>query len=234
MGEPAKFFLYTHKTTIVLIENVELISPSRQVYSIRSDNFMVYNLLSIKANISEVILSSNPLNTSFQLNTCNLQNGTWVYNITWQESSLQPYFLQVLVTPKSITSPIVRGNFRVYRQHSGSPLILLVEVKRGTYPVLGAKVEVVVSKTESNGSIGYSETFELLDTGSGDPDITKGDGVYTRYYSAARGGPGVYTFQVVVSDNGNNAYTWKTSFNYNSEYIIIIVHMIVCKICAIK
>ena len=145
-----------------------------------------------------------------------------MYNITWKERSLQPYFLQVFVTPKSITSPIVRGNFRVYRQYFGSPLILLAEVKRGTYPVLGAKVEVAVWKTESNGSVAYSETFELFDTGSGDPDITKGDGVYTRYYNAARGGQGVYMFQVVVSDNGNTAYTWKTSFNYNSEYAILI------------
>lgn len=74
-------------------------------------------------------------------------------------------------------------------------------------PVLHAKVEVLVSKSESNGSIVYTDKFELLDTGNGDPDITKGDGVYTRYFSAAAGGPGVYTFEVTVSDNGNTAYS---------------------------
>lgn len=38
----------------------------------------------------------------------------------------------------------------------------------------------------------------------------KGDGIYSRYFSPAVGGPGVYTFEVTVSDNGNTAYTWKT------------------------
>ena len=71
MGEPAKFLLYTHTTTIELIKSMELISPSRQVYSKRSEDLIVYNLLNIRANISEVILSSNQLDSSLKLNACN-------------------------------------------------------------------------------------------------------------------------------------------------------------------
>jgi hypothetical protein len=41
-------------------------------------------------------------------------------------------------------------------------------VKRGDYPVLGAKVEVTAIYPASNvSSILYKEKFELLDTGSG-------------------------------------------------------------------
>lgn len=71
---------------------------------------------------------------------------------------------------------------------------------------MGAKVEVLVTRSETNGTT-YSNRLELLDTGSGDPDITKGDGIYSRYFRAADGGPGVYTFEVIVTDNGNTAYS---------------------------
>jgi len=46
-------------------------------------------------------------------------------------------------------------------------VILYAEVKRGLWPVLGARVEVIVQKRSSNHSIRYRERFELLDTGSG-------------------------------------------------------------------
>lgn len=40
-----------------------------------------------------------------------------------------------------------------------------------------------------------------------DPDITKGDGVYSRYFSALS--EGMHTFEIVVMDNGNTAYSWQ-------------------------
>lgn len=120
-----------------------------------------------------------------------------------------------MATPRSIAAPVVRAKFWTHRNQMGSPLILLAEVKRGEIPVLGAKVEVIVTKT--NGTVMYSERFELLDTGSGDPDITKGDGVYTRYFSPASGGPGIYMFEAVVTDNGNTAYSSQDPSNYNCK-----------------
>lgn len=116
-----------------------------------------------------------------------------------------------MATPTSKTADVVRARFWTRRNQPGGPLILLTEVKKGDFPIMSAKVEVRVSKLESNGSILYEEHFELLDSGSGDPDITKGDGIYTRYFSANNGGPGLYTFEVTVSDNGNTAYTWPSS-----------------------
>jgi hypothetical protein len=43
----------------------------------------------------------------------------------------------------------------------------MLQVKRGDYPVLGAKVEVTAIYPASNISSLRSEKFELLDTGSG-------------------------------------------------------------------
>jgi hypothetical protein len=52
----------------------------------------------------------------------------------------------------------------------------------------------------------------LLDTGSGDPDITKGDGVYSKYINADEfGGAGVFQFDITVTDNGNTAYSFGDS-----------------------
>lgn len=116
---------------------------------------------------------------------------------------------------------VVRANFRMHRNSPGHPLILLAEVKNGDLPILGAKVEVVVTKPESNSSMIHKSKIELLDTGAGDPDITKGDGVYTRYFSAAEWGPGLYTFEVVVTDNGNTAYTWTESSRNNGKNCIL-------------
>lgn len=47
------------------------------------------------------------------------------------------------------------------------PVILYVEVKRGNWPVLGARVEVTVTKRTENDTNKYRERFELLDSGSG-------------------------------------------------------------------
>lgn len=50
-----------------------------------------------------------------------------------------------------------------------------------------------------------------------DPDIMKGDGIYSRYFNPMIGGPGIYTFEITVSDSGSNAYTWQHSTHRNTE-----------------
>lgn len=47
-------------------------------------------------------------------------------------------------------------------------VLYVLQVKRGDYPVLGAKVEVTAMYPASNvSSVLYKEKFDLLDTGSG-------------------------------------------------------------------
>lgn len=45
----------------------------------------------------------------------------------------------------------------------------------------------------------------------------KGDGIYSRYFNPMIGGPGIYTFEITVSDSGSNAYTWQHSSHKNFE-----------------
>lgn len=191
LGKPSQFTFFTYNSVTPLIRSLKLISPSHQAFTERNDRFIDFKMIGLTANISET--------------------GTWTYVVEPYPGNPQPHFLQVTATPISPTSPVVRARFWTHRNQDNGPLILLVEVKKGELPVLGAKVEVTVTKPEINGSYPHKNTFELLDTGSGDPDITKGDGVYTRYFNAGDNGPGLYNFEVIVDDNGNTAYTWTES-----------------------
>ncbi|XP_014279216.1 calcium-activated chloride channel regulator 1 [Halyomorpha halys] len=196
LGEPAKFTVLAHNTENPLIRSITLVSPSHRVYSTRSDALLSLKLLTVPANINET--------------------GTWTYTIERFPGSPQPHYVQVMATPRSVSAPVVHA--RLYTARTQDDLILYTEVKRGDYPVLGAKVEVSVSKQGINGSL-HRERFELMDTGSGDPDLMKGDGVYTRYFSASMGGTGDYTFEVTVTDNGNTAYTWQYGHQYEGPLI---------------
>lgn len=79
------------------------------------------------------------------------------------------------------------------------------EVKKDLAPVLSARVEVQVMKLESNGSVAFNDKFDLTDSGGGDPDVTRGDGIYSRYFAPTESG--IYNFEVTVTDNGNTAYS---------------------------
>ncbi|KAJ8927304.1 hypothetical protein NQ314_020254, partial [Rhamnusium bicolor] len=197
MGEPAEFTFYTHNTVTPLIKGLRLISPSHQTFANRNDKFIDFKMITLKANISET--------------------GTWTYIVEPYPGNPQPHFLQVMATPRSPLVPVIRANFRTRRNAPGGTLILLAEVKYGDLPILGAKVEITVYKPEVNGSMAHKSKIELLDTGAGDPDITKGDGVYTRYFNAGEWGAGLYTFEAVISDNGNTAYTWTDSSRNNED-----------------
>ncbi|GLV34560.1 hypothetical protein CBL_09041 [Carabus blaptoides fortunei] len=187
IGEPARFALYTHNVDSPLIRSLTLTSPSQVHYQAKSDSLLSVKIITIAASINET--------------------GTWTYKVERFSGNPQPHFIQVTATPRTSSSAVVRTKFWTGRNQPGGPLVLYAEVKKNERPVMGAKVEVTVSRPEYNGSTSHSEKFDLLDTGSGDPDVTKGDGIYTRYFSAGlAGGPGMYTFEVMVTDNGNTAY----------------------------
>ncbi|BES87543.1 Ca-activated cl channel protein [Nesidiocoris tenuis] len=196
LGEPAKFTVLTHNTENPLIRSITLVSPSHRVYSTRSDALLSLKLLNVPANINET--------------------GTWTYTIERFPGSPQPHYVQVLATPRSHSAPVVSA--RLFTTQTAQGLILYTEVKRGDFPILGAKVEVTVTKLGINSST-HREKFELMDTGSGDPDLMKGDGIYSRYFSACVGGSGEYTFEVTVSDNGNTAYTWQYGHQYEGPLV---------------
>lgn len=205
MGSPANFLIYTHSAEIPLINSVNLNSPSGYVYSKRSDE-----RLSVKQMIIEA-----PIN----------ETGTWSYTIDRFNGNPQPHFVQVKATVrKSSTSAITirawidenqKRTINSYGHNSGHPIIVYVEVKKGHLPVSEALVEMTVTRPETRCETANKcqQTIRILDTGSGDPDVTKGDGIYTRYFNPSTSGSGVYQFDIQVTDNGNTAYSLPDGYN---------------------
>ncbi|KAL1497887.1 hypothetical protein ABEB36_008773 [Hypothenemus hampei] len=194
MTEPAKFIFFTYHNYAPLFKGLKLTSPSNHVYDTRTDVYIDFKMITLNANLSE--------------------SGTWTYNVEPYPGNPQPHYLQVTATPNSVYVPVVRTYFRIHKLNPGL-FILLSEAKYGDLPILGAKIEISIYKTGINDTSPQKSIVYLLDSGSGDPDITKGDGVYTRYFSPEE--PGRYTFEAVVTNNDNTAYTWSVSKNFDEK-----------------
>ncbi|CAD7094161.1 unnamed protein product [Hermetia illucens] len=206
MSTPSGFFIYTHNVEVPLIQNVKLTSPGGITYGTRSDQRIPVKQITIIASVN--------------------QTGPWSYRIERFNGNPQPHYVQVLATPRSTTNSIVQTRAWIRKSEFGGPFVLYCEVKRGGYPVHSAYVEVRITRPtlQCNYTNNCEEKLKLLDTGSGDPDITKGDGVYSRYFSTAISGPGMYRFDILVDDNGNTAY----ALPLNSEIIPTGSHKMVC------
>ncbi|KAL1379017.1 hypothetical protein pipiens_015208 [Culex pipiens pipiens] len=200
MGPPAYFFVYVHNPEYPLIASIKLTSPSGIVYSSRSDARSLVKQLMVSATLNET--------------------GSWSYKIDRFNGNPQPHFVQVIATPRSKYAPTIQARSWI-RQRNGGPPIIYAEVKKGDLPIIGALVEVVVTRPDGICPAGSGnecrQKFRLLDSGSGDPDITRNDGIYSRYFNADDfGGAGAYQFEVTATDNGNMAYTRSESVLKNA------------------
>lgn len=187
MGEPAYFFVYTHRGDSPMISTFTLTSPNGVTYSTKSDARISVKQLTLQTSINET--------------------GTWTYFIKRDNGYPQPHYVQVLATPRSSNGNVIRARAWIRRSDIGGPIRIYAEVKKGDLPIRSAHVEVTMTNFQCNATYDCSKTFRLLDTGSGDPDITKGDGIYSRYFSAVETGSGIYNFEISVTDNGNTAYS---------------------------
>ena len=76
------------------------------------------------------------------------------------------------------------------------PVIIWTRVTRRGDPIIGALVEADIT-----GPGGFSDHVMMTDTGTGYPDITGSDGVYTGYLSSLAPDPGQYSVRILVSDH---------------------------------
>ena len=89
------------------------------------------------------------------------------------------------------------------------PIVIHLKVKSGEMPVLDARVRATIQFTggESNQDSSNTVVIDLLDNGNSDPDITKGDGVYSRYFGKYFRGAGTYSVSLSVDAMNGMAYT---------------------------
>ncbi|CAL4114645.1 unnamed protein product [Meganyctiphanes norvegica] len=116
------------------------------------------------------------------------ERGVWAYELENHATSHQSLYIQVTGTESEAN----KINLRVWtnKDHNAknkteplSPTIIYAEVKDGMLPVLNAKVVAKLKRlgTDTSGNTYPAVYIHLLDSGLGDPDITGGDGVYSRY-----------------------------------------------------
>ncbi|XP_046653735.1 calcium-activated chloride channel regulator 1-like isoform X2 [Daphnia pulicaria] len=97
---------------------------------------------------------------------------------------------------------------------SQTPILLYAEVRRGLSPVLDAKVTALVYPPRGQDNNGTTTSHhppagpfvvQLFDKGTGDPDITRADGIYSAYFTRAVDEPGHYAVTIQVTDNSRRA-----------------------------
>ena len=87
-------------------------------------------------------------------------------------------------------------------------LIIYAKLSKGVFPVTNANVVAKIFRPGGQKSSGVV-SLTLRDNGSGDPDITSGDGIYSAYFSDYSTVPGFYSIQVTADDNKGQAKTPK-------------------------
>jgi len=87
-----------------------------------------------------------------------------------------------------------------------APIILYAEVKLGHAPVVDASVVAEIHAINQTGHVMPSFDLPLYDSGNGDPDLRKQDGIYSRYLTTFPGAEGRYTINIRVNDNHGKAF----------------------------
>ena len=85
-----------------------------------------------------------------------------------------------------------------------TPVIVYAKVTKGQdLPVMNAKVTAIVQRP------GSADVYEvdLIDNGTGYPDITNGDGIYSAYFTGFTTSQGLYSLDIRVTHNEGSAST---------------------------
>ena len=157
------------------------------------------------------------------------KSGVWMYSFDRRSISHQSHFVKVTSksrlrssTPQYQRGPISAQLKIVAPVERDAPFILLATVKSGEMPVLDARVRATIqfngvessaaasaaasAGAQDSGS-SNSVVIDLLDNGNSDPDMTKGDGVYSRYFGKYFRGAGTYSVSLSVDAMNGMAYT---------------------------
>lgn len=87
------------------------------------------------------------------------------------------------------------------------PVVLYAEVRQGRMPVRGARVVAEVTRPGSDKKV----EVLLRDSGTGYPDLTRGDGIYSAYFVDFTSDPGLYSITIRADHNDGEASIPKAS-----------------------
>ncbi|TRY76241.1 hypothetical protein TCAL_07999 [Tigriopus californicus] len=92
---------------------------------------------------------------------------------------------------------------------AANPIKLFAEVKLNGAPVIDARVVAHIQGLNHVGQLTDVISIPLYDSGHGDPDLKRDDGIYSRYLTDLSGGEGRYSVTLVVDDNEERAFSFQ-------------------------
>lgn len=138
-------------------------------------------------------LTAQPFNVQ-QFKIQNASAGQWTLRIKPETSMPNPVKLEVWLQTSSIADPPVTISAWLSSEFSNvdpsKPFLIYAEVRKGSNPIRFVSVTATVVDPEGN----LTELL-LVDNGAGIPDITAGDGIYSRYFTGFSK-KGLYTLSV--------------------------------------
>ncbi|XP_075615964.1 calcium-activated chloride channel regulator 1 isoform X2 [Balearica regulorum gibbericeps] len=137
--------------------------------------------------------------------------GNWEFCIKNVHTATQTLSVTATSRPACSNVPPVSTAAHMSRaKRAFNPVVVYAEVSQGFLPVLGA---TVIATIEKDGAAAV--TLELLDNGAG-ADMTKNDGIYSRYFTSLQG-TGRYSLK--VNARGTNTTTRLSLQQNRASYI---------------
>ena len=138
--------------------------------------------------------------------------GIWSYNVKLYQTlaSHYPVHLEVVAEPSSEEEAVALRSWRA--AGDSHEIYIYAELRQGSLPVLDASVIATVHRPG-----GDSVEIELRDLGTGYPDVTAGDGVYSSYFTDLSPRSGAYQVTVRATHNDGKARTPKLAASLNAD-----------------
>uniref|UniRef100_T1JCB1 VWFA domain-containing protein n=1 Tax=Strigamia maritima TaxID=126957 RepID=T1JCB1_STRMM len=151
--------------------------------------------------------SENLKQVSFTIPSANI--GKWTYRIQTGNSNINSAISVTSLSNKTKRIEL-EGWITVKKSNVSTwPIIIYGKLMRGSNPVINAQVQATVIGTTEH-------TIVLKDTGNGDPDVFKQDGVYSRYIPGHLK-MGFYTVWLTASDNGTSKTNEQIKIDFKDQ-----------------
>lgn len=181
----------TFEEIVEVVNSLKLSAPDGKVYDVSSEEF-----------------TEEPFNIQ-QFKLINASAGQWTLQLAGATS--ETVKLEVWLQPAVITDPPVFVSVWLSSPSSSvdpsKPFLVYAEIRKGSKPVRDVIVTATVVDPE-----GKHTVFHLVDTGTGYPDITAGDGIYSRYFTGFSK-KGLYQLSVTAEGSDKSMVVGNTAGN---------------------
>ncbi|KFM82661.1 Calcium-activated chloride channel regulator 1, partial [Stegodyphus mimosarum] len=153
--------------------------------------------------IQNIFLKKQELVPAWIFQVPSPQPGTYTVSTRRKRDAISPVLLTVAGKTNETEDPLavkVWTEILTETKIIPPPVLIFAEIKRGSYPVNEASVVAYVHHPRNQ----TISEFPLIDDGLGDIDVTRGDGIYTRYFTDFTA-PGFYNVYVKFGGLNNSA-----------------------------